>query len=114
MIYETIREDELGIVIPQMFCNCCKMIFEIENDSPYLSDDKTYEYLKEKLHKQFNTRKPMQEIVEKLKMEESVYRNKASNELAGLCFEAFRRFNYKADEIHNAIEIVKEVGGMNG
>ena len=75
VLYETKREDELGTIIPQIFCNCCKMIIEIENDSPYLNDDKTYEYLKEKLHKQFNTRKPMERIMERLEKEFIEYMN---------------------------------------
>lgn len=69
-MYETKRENELGTIIPQLFCNCCKMTFEIENDSPYLNDDKTYDYLKEKLHNLWNTRKPMQNIVEQLEKED--------------------------------------------
>lgn len=68
-IYEIKRENELGTIIPQLFCNHCKMIFEIENDSPYLNDDKTHDYLKEKLYVWWNTRKPMERIVERLEEE---------------------------------------------
>ena len=111
VIYETIREDELGTVIPQMFCNCCKMIFEIENDSPYLSDDKTYEYLKEKLHKQFNTRKPIQEIVENLKISKSISKLLAPSWLSKE--DRIMHYNSFVEGIDRAIEIVKEVGEMN-
>lgn len=65
-IYETSREDSIVDKIPQLFCNGCKMTFEVENDSPFLSDTKTFEYLKEKLHTTWNTRKPMEQIVEQL------------------------------------------------
>lgn len=66
VIYKTQREDELGTFIPRLFCNSCKMIFEIENDSPYLNDEKTYDYLKEKLHGQWNTRKSVENVLERL------------------------------------------------
>ena len=95
VIYETSREDYLGTVIPQLFCNSCKMIFEVENDSPYLDDAKTHDYLKEKLYKQFNTRKPMQEIVERL---EAIKVNAWDEEYQTMC---------------DVVDIVKEVGGMN-
>lgn len=65
-IYEISREDSIVDKIPQLFCNGCKMTFEVENDSPFLSDEKTFEYLKEKLHTTWNTRKPMDRIVEQL------------------------------------------------
>ena len=100
-MYEIQREDELGTVIPQLFCNCCKMIFEVENDSPYLSDEKTLEYLKEKLLKTFNTRKPMEAILEQL--ENAFPINPYPNE-----FSNGRDFGIK-----KAIEIVREEGGMN-
>lgn len=98
-MYETKRENELGTIIPQLFCNCCKMTFEIENDSPYLNDDKTYDYLKEKLHNLWNTRKPMQNIVERLreKAKEPMYQHHGDNYYVG---------------IYNAIEIVTEEGGI--
>lgn len=65
-IYEISREDSIVDKIPQLFCNGCKMVFEVENDSPFMSDTKTFEYLKEKLHTTWNTRKPMDRIVEQL------------------------------------------------
>lgn len=103
-IYEISREDYLGTVIPQLFCNSCKMIFEVENDSPYLNEEKTHAYLKEKLYRQFNTRKPMQEIVERFEEECKAYRN--SDWL-------LRDKAIKVGTMITAMDIVKEVGGMN-
>lgn len=105
-IYKISREDYLGTVIPQLFCNSCKMIFEVENDSPYLDDAKTHDYLKEKLYKQFNTRKPMEDIVDRL-------------EDASFVVEVDYDFDEYDDDsaecvlLNEAIEIVKEVGGMD-
>ena len=55
-LYEIEREDYLIGNYPQLFCNGCKMIFEIENDSMYLNDAKTYEYLRNKLINTWNRR----------------------------------------------------------
>lgn len=55
-IYETEREDSLIGTYPQLFCNGCKMSFEVENDSPYLNDSQTYEYLRNKLLKLWSNR----------------------------------------------------------
>lgn len=55
-IYEIEREDYLIGKYPQLFCNGCKMIFEVENNSPYLSDAKTYEYLRDRLLNAWNRR----------------------------------------------------------
>lgn len=94
VMYKVERVDYLGTVIPQLFCNSCKMIIEIENDSTYLNDKKTEDYLKEKLYKQFNTRKPMERIVERL-----------------------GRLPYADDEgfvwLEDAKDAVKEEGGLN-
>lgn len=98
VIYEISREDYLGTVIPQLFCNSCKMFFEVENDSPYLDDKKTEEYLREKLYRQFNTRKPMQEIVERLEERRCEYNEELEYDIS--------------DGIKEAIEICKEVGGI--
>ena len=65
-IYEITRNDGIVDKIPQLFCNRCKMTFEVENDSPFMSDTETFEYLKEKLHTTWNTRKPMDRIVEEV------------------------------------------------
>ena len=97
-IYEIKREDGLGTVIPQLFCNACKMIFEIENNSPYLDDERTFEYLREKLYKQWNTRKPMEWIVEMLKEQST-----------RPCLVRAERNGYA-----RAIEIVKEGCNKNG
>jgi hypothetical protein len=55
-IYEIEREDYFIGKYPQLFCNGCKMIFEVENDSPHLSDTTTYNYLREKLLNTWNKR----------------------------------------------------------
>ena len=55
-IYNITREDEIVGDIPQLFCNGCKMTFEVENDSPYLNDRETFNYLKEKLYETWNRR----------------------------------------------------------
>ena len=55
-IYEVTEPDNIVEQVPALFCNGCKMIFKVENDSPYLKDNDTFCYLKEKLHKQFNSR----------------------------------------------------------
>lgn len=64
-MYEITQTDDMGAEIPALFCNACKMIFTVENDSPYMSDEKTFEYLKEKLHEKFNQRTILETIVEK-------------------------------------------------
>ena len=102
-IYKIQRENELGTIIPQLFCNSCKMIFEVENDSPYLHDGKTYDYLEEKLYKTFNTRKPMERILERL--EEEPYINKGG--------ELFLNGdNEDCLPLRKVFEIVKEEGGI--
>lgn len=109
-IYEISREDYLGIVIPQLFCNSCKMIIEVENDSPYLNDEKTHAYLKEKLYRQFNTRKPMQEIVERLEEEKGIAFltiANTGNKIKDIVYDEVMVY------LNTSIEIVKEVGGMN-
>lgn len=55
-IYEIEREDDFIGTYPQLFCNGCKMKFEIENDSPYLNDTQTFEYLRNKLLNLWNNR----------------------------------------------------------
>lgn len=60
-LYLQIREDNLGTRIPYIFCNICKSSFEVENDSPYLNDDKTYDYLLEKLFNVWNSEPDMEE-----------------------------------------------------
>ena len=55
-IYEIRRDDYLNGERPQIFCNGCKVIVEVENDSPYFSDDETMQYLRDKLVKIWNRR----------------------------------------------------------
>ena len=55
-IYEARREDYMTGERPQIFCNGCKVIVEVENDSPYFSDDETMQYLRDKLVKIWNRR----------------------------------------------------------
>lgn len=69
-IYEVTETEELtGVTIPALFCNACKIIFKVENDSPYLDDDRTFEYLREKTIKAWNTRKPIDDILTCIKTE---------------------------------------------
>lgn len=102
-IYEVTETEELtGVTIPALFCNSCKIIFKAENDSPYLEDNKTFEYLREKTVKAWNTRKSMERILERLK-EKHVESEKCPK------FEkAFRQVAFE-----EAIEIVKEEGGLH-
>ena len=55
-IYVIEREDLYIGHYPQIFCNGCKMTFEIENNSPYLNDTATYNYLRENLINAWNRR----------------------------------------------------------
>lgn len=55
-IYEIRRADYLTGERPQIFCNGCKVIVEVENDSPYFSDYETIQYLRDKLVKIWNRR----------------------------------------------------------
>lgn len=100
-LYKIQRENELGTIIPQLFCNNCKMIFEVENDSPYLNDEETHNYLEEKLHKLWNTRKPIERIVERLE------------ESKGIAIDERGEVLYQEDyfiDIDDTIAIVKEEG----
>ena len=105
VMYKIERVDYLGTVIPQLFCNSCKMIIEIENDSTYLNDKKTEDYLKEKLYKQFNTRKPMERIIKRIENARQKYQR------------LVREQGEKEDEAMNihfrgVMQIVKEEGGI--
>lgn len=55
-IYEIDRDDKFIGFYPQLFCNGCKIKFEVENDSVYHEDRATYFYLQDKLYKTWNTR----------------------------------------------------------
>lgn len=61
-IYEThSQEDTLGTKNPEIFCNSCKIIFSIEDDSPYTDYDEDYAYRKAKTVEAWNMR-PIEEI----------------------------------------------------
>ena len=56
-IYEThSEEDTLGTKNPEIFCNSCKIIFSIEDDSPYTDCDEDYAYRKAKTMEAWNKR----------------------------------------------------------
>ena len=55
-IYEISRDDYLTGERPQIFCNGCKVIVEVENDSPYVADDERIQCLRDKLIKSWNGR----------------------------------------------------------
>ena len=65
-LYKTFEVNDLGDEIPVIFCNECKIVFKVENDSPFLDNKKTYEYLEEKNANAWNTRKPMEAVVAEL------------------------------------------------
>ena len=48
MIWTFERDDIIGDY-PVCFCDWCKITIKAENDSPYMNDDKTAEYLVDKL-----------------------------------------------------------------
>lgn len=99
-IYKTFEYDNIGTEIPIIFCNTCKIVFRVENDSPYLSDKETYKYLAEKTVKAWNTRKPVERILERL--EEMLKAYETQSVLLSDSEKAFMK----------AIEIVKEEGGI--
>lgn len=56
-IYETYTEEyAFGTKNPEIFCNTCKAIFSIENDSPFMDYDKDYQYRKKKTKEAWNRR----------------------------------------------------------
>lgn len=55
-LYITEKEDYLGTKIPQIFCNWCKISIEPENDSPYINDEHTWDYLLRKVTDTWNRR----------------------------------------------------------
>lgn len=110
-IYEIEEPEDIVEKVPALFCNGCKMIFKVENDSPYLEDDKTFEYLKEKLHKQFNTRKPMERIVEQLEIRAGKLTEDAQRKEFKLPTNVIVKLRGKASGLLEAIDIVK--GGVD-
>ena len=97
-IYLTFEVNDIGTTIPVVFCNSCKIVFKVENDSPYLNDKETYKYLEEKTIEAWNTRKPLERVIERLEKEKSNLTTWAEDEAYKLA-------------INKAIEIIKEEVG---
>ena len=56
-VYETYSLDHpFGNKNPEIFCNICKIIFSVEDDSPYLNIDEDYAYRKKKTIEAWNRR----------------------------------------------------------
>ena len=56
-IYETYSQEyALGTKNPQIFCNSCKAIFSIEDDSPYMNCEEDFKYRKAKTREAWNRR----------------------------------------------------------
>ena len=56
-IYETYSQEyALGTKNPEIFCNSCKAIFAIEDDSPYMNCEEDYAYRKKKTSEAWNRR----------------------------------------------------------
>ena len=55
-IYETYSQEYLGTKNPEIFCNSCKAIFSIENDSPYMNFEEDYAYREKKTREAWNKR----------------------------------------------------------
>ena len=56
-IYETYSQEySLGTRNPEIFCNTCKSIFSVEDDSPYMNSDEDFKYRKEKTREAWNRR----------------------------------------------------------
>ena len=56
-IYETYSQEYvLGTKNPQIFCNSCKAIFSVEDDSPYIDCEKDFRYRKTKTREAWNRR----------------------------------------------------------
>lgn len=62
-IYETYSQEyALGTKNPQIFCNSCKAIFAIEDDSPYMNCDEDFKYRKKKTREAWN-RRPNDDLI---------------------------------------------------
>lgn len=56
-IYETFREEHfLGTKEPIIFCNSCKAVFSVEDESPFLNVDEDYRWRKKKTAEAWNRR----------------------------------------------------------
>ena len=109
-IYEITEREDIVDIVPALFCNCCKMIFKVENDSPYLNENETFRYLKEKLHKKFNTRKPMERIVEQLENHKNCY----EKVIGQVIVDNYDINLERVDLMNHAIDIVRKGGVDNG
>ena len=57
-IYETYSQEyAYGTRRPEIFCNTCKSIFSVEDDSPYMNCDEDFKYRKEKTRETWNRRR---------------------------------------------------------
>lgn len=106
-IYKTFEVNDLGDEIPVIFCNWCKVVFKVENDSPYLNSQKTYEYLEEKNIKAWNTRTPMDKVIERLEeLRMRAVENDCSIAEAGECYSIYCETCYMDRAIGIVIEEV--------
>lgn len=56
-IYETYSQEySFGTKNSEIFCNICKSIFSVEDDSPYMNSDEDFKYRKEKTREAWNRR----------------------------------------------------------
>lgn len=57
VVYETFSEEHMyGTKKPEIFCNSCKVIFSIEDTSPFLNVDEDYKWRKKKTVEAWNRR----------------------------------------------------------
>lgn len=62
VIYETYSQEySLGTKTPEIFCNSCKIIFAVEDNSPYINENEDYVYRKAKTAEAWNRRAGEQE-----------------------------------------------------
>lgn len=109
-IYLTFEVNDIGTTIPVMFCNSCKIIFKVENDSPYLNDKATYKYLEEKTIKAWNTRKSLERVIERLEeLTEKYMSNSEKAAELGMDYEKHMIYNCaKGNAFEETIEIIKQ------
>ena len=56
-LYETYSQEyAFGTKNPEIFCNSCKVIFSIEDDSPYMNLEEDYAYRRVKTAEAWNRR----------------------------------------------------------
>lgn len=57
VIYETYSQEyTFGTKNPVIFCNSCKAIFAVEDDSPYINYEEDFRYRKKKTAEAWNRR----------------------------------------------------------